>query len=142
MKSINDQLYGFSYELNHTTEEDLTTCFAIDTGTVFVAYGGVWYEQPTRWAEQSGSGGGGGGGGSSDVLVVNIDENDTLDKTWQEIHDAMPLAVLCSNNSAEGVNSYFVRGVYVNGVNYVVATNDDNYIATSSDGFPVLDGGQ
>ena len=23
MKSINDQLYGFSYELNHTTEEDL-----------------------------------------------------------------------------------------------------------------------
>ena len=72
MKSINDQLYGFSYELNHTTEEDLTTCFAIDTGTVFVAYGGVWYEQPTRWAEQSGSGGGGGGGGGWKTISVKF----------------------------------------------------------------------
>ena len=35
-------------------------------------------------------GGSGGGGGSSGggVLVVHEDENGTLDKTWQEIHDA------------------------------------------------------
>jgi hypothetical protein len=34
--------------------------------------------------------GGGSGGGSSGggVLVVNVDENYTFDKTWQEIHDA------------------------------------------------------
>lgn len=36
---------------------------------------------------KNGSGGGGGGGGSSSVLVVN-DVDGTLDKTWQEIHDA------------------------------------------------------
>lgn len=52
MKEINDQLYGYSYELDQTTEEDLTTCYAVDTGTIFIAYKGVWYEQPSFWAAQ------------------------------------------------------------------------------------------
>ena len=39
-------------------------------------------------------GGGGSGGG---VLVVNMDENSTLDKTWQEIHDG-GFGVIKGNN--------------------------------------------
>lgn len=52
MKEINGQLYGYSYELNSTTEADLTTCYAVDSGKIFIAFGGVWYEQPSFWAAQ------------------------------------------------------------------------------------------
>lgn len=51
MKEIDSQLYGYSYELDKTSEDNGTKCFAVDTGTVFVAYKGVWYEQPgSFWA--------------------------------------------------------------------------------------------
>ena len=51
MKEIDSQLYGLSYELDTTSEDDGTKCYAVDTGTVFVAYKGVWYEQPgSFWA--------------------------------------------------------------------------------------------
>jgi hypothetical protein len=49
MKTISGQRYGYSYELDRTSETDGTTCYAVDTGTVFVAYHGVWYEQPVYW---------------------------------------------------------------------------------------------
>lgn len=55
------------------------------------------------------NGGGSSGGG---VLVVNIidgDENSTLDKTWQEIYDAlaaMPVVVVYSN-SIDGYTDQF-----------------------------------
>jgi len=52
MKEIDSQLYGFSYELDKTSEDNGTTCFAVDTGTIFVAFGGIWYEQPVYWAAQ------------------------------------------------------------------------------------------
>ena len=45
MKEINDQLYGLEAELDTTSEDNGTTCFCVDKGTVFVAYGGIWYEQ-------------------------------------------------------------------------------------------------
>lgn len=45
MKEISSQLYGLEAELDSTTETNGTTCFCVDTGTVFVAYGGIWYEQ-------------------------------------------------------------------------------------------------
>ena len=70
MKEIDGQLYGYSYELDKTSEDDLTTCYAVDNGKVYVAFGGIWYEQPTRWTESSGSGGGG-----SDLPEVTADDN-------------------------------------------------------------------
>lgn len=111
-------------------EEKLPPVSTDDNDKVLTVDGGVWKAKTP-------SGGGGG------VLVVNVtgDETTTLDKTWQEIHNAMPLVVVCSTDSEGGVYSYFVRAVYLDGVNYVVSTNDD-YIATSSDGFPVLNGGK
>lgn len=115
MKEINGQLYGYSYELDQTTEDDLTTCYAIDTGTIFVAFNGVWCEQrDAKWAagaSGSGGGGGGGGGGGSGVLVVGatFDEGTgaaTLDKTWQEIYDASRRSVvILPSPEEEGPNS-------------------------------------
>lgn len=103
MKEINGQLYGYSYELRTpTTEDDLTTCFAIDTGEVFVAYGGIWYAQRNvHWAAGSGSsgGGGGGGGGSGALVVISSYDGDlgitALDTPWQEIYDAISSGRIC-----------------------------------------------
>lgn len=138
MKSINDQLYGFSYELNHTTEEDLTTCFAIDTGTVFVAYGGVWYEQPTRWAEQSGSGGGGGTGGG--VLVVNvtiIDGVRTCDKTAGEIWAAFQTGLVYFAESENGDIVYMsMCSAADHKDGYSFYTVGGSYIASESTDYP------
>lgn len=49
MKTISDQLYGYSYELDTTSADDGTKCYAVDTGTIFVAFGGLWYEQPRAY---------------------------------------------------------------------------------------------
>lgn len=61
MKEIDGQLYGYSYELNEAVGVDNgTSCYAVDTGTVFIAYGGLWYEQPgVFWCS--------GGAGDSDL---------------------------------------------------------------------------
>ena len=45
MKTINSQLYGLEAELDRTSETNGTTCFCVDNGEVYVAYGGIWYEQ-------------------------------------------------------------------------------------------------
>lgn len=55
---IDGAYYGRSYELGITTCEDGTVCNAVDTGTIFVAYKGVWYEQPgSFWAASLSSSG-------------------------------------------------------------------------------------
>ncbi len=67
MKEIDSQLYGYSYELDTTSESDGTKCFAVDTGTVFVAYKGVWYEQP----------------GSFWAASISEGENDMFKTSWE-----------------------------------------------------------
>ena len=42
--------------------------------------------EPRNWVEEAFSDISGGGGGG--VLIVHVDENGTLDKTWKEIKDA------------------------------------------------------
>ena len=83
------------------------------------------------------AGGGGGGGG---VALVVTDTDGTLDKTWQEIHDAAPLVwyyhdgvdycLLCSCGSYQG--TYYVTFRFIEG-------NDVfTFITSSADGYPVL----
>lgn len=82
-----------------------------------------------------GSGGGSSGGG---VLVVHIDENLTLDKTWQEIHDAMLSggAVYVSRNG--GVSVFTFAGN--NGSQYHVdAASGDEFYTSTTDGYPSLE---
>jgi hypothetical protein len=81
------------------------------------------------------SGGGGSGGG---VLVVT-DTDGTLDKTWQEIHDA-PFAVLV--NERDGYKgcamlSYMSIEGRAEPYSYNVTFGDDaTYTASSADGYP------
>ena len=92
------------------------------------------------------SGGGSSGGG---VLVVNIDEEyTTLDKTWQEIHDALAQGIPCvtvyaedndfeqgqivSVSASAGTGNYIVNALSAQGTTPVVV----KWTATSADGYP------
>lgn len=89
------------------------------------------------------SGGGGSGGG---VLVVNVDENGTLDKTWQELFDATFSVIPISES--DSMTLYLVYYVFERvplgggDTEYVVkAFNSDDvveFVASSADGYPTL----
>lgn len=89
MKDINGQLYGYSYELDATSEDDGTKCFAVDTGTVFVAYKGVWYEQP----------------GSLWAASISEGEDDLLGTSW-EIGKVVPADDLLVFNAVDTGKRY------------------------------------
>ena len=96
------------------------------------------------WILQPSEGGTGGG-----VLVCNVDDEDALDKTWQEIHDA-PFAIV-QVDTPIGTLKCPVTLVASSGDEYVIlsaAITDSNvgeadvvvdkYIASSANGYPVL----
>jgi hypothetical protein len=78
-----------------------------------------------------------GGGG---VLVVTVDADDALDKTWQEIHDA-GFAIKASDVSPE---VGWLTQLYSNGTGYYVAFSEvinGNvitvvYVAETADDYP------
>lgn len=88
-----------------------------------------------EWAE------GGSGGG---VLVVH-DEDGTLDKTWQEIHDAivggMPCFVM---EDEDGITIQLVTAVFIDSGSYYAAIGEENtgsyneYTASSADDYPTV----
>ena len=84
------------------------------------------------------SGGSSGGG----VLVVNEDENNTLDKTWQEIN-AAALSVLVLPDSETGMKAYYC--VQMIGHNsefgYFVNYGEDAgaFTTSSQTGYPIWD---
>jgi hypothetical protein len=72
----------------------------------------------------------GGGGSGAGVLVVT-DTDGTLDKTWQEIHDAMPLAVCDVTGKSlrvifESANTN-LHGLFVAGGDYYAANSASSY---------------
>lgn len=79
-----------------------------------------------EWATAGGSGGG--------VLVVTNTDG-TLDKTWQEIHDAMLSggAVIQANetNVDTVLRVYNSKGTYL-----VISVDDGMYAASSASGYP------
>ncbi len=87
--------------------------------------------------EQGIANAGGGGGGGASALVVT-DTGGTLDHTWQEIHDAAPLAVL--DKGAAGIDGGYVwlKIIAEQGGKYVSAFGNDFYLADSADGYPEL----
>lgn len=98
-----------------------------DDGKVLTADSGVWVAQTPA------SGGG--------VLVVT-GTNGTLDKTWQEIHDAMlssGAAIVLDDNTAESVVSVGIeKGDYSVIVLNVSDSEWYTYAASSADGYPTL----
>ena len=82
----------------------------------------------------------GNGGGSGGGVLVVTDTDGTLDKTWQEIHDAA-FAVIKESFIEEGTTAiYPVMQVSTNGGSgpYSVASNDPVYEASSASDYPVL----
>lgn len=76
------------------------------------------------------------------VLIVN-DVSDTLDKTWQEIYDAVNGGSIILIKSDFGDNGYatmIATGADLNQGTYEVWTTSDNYTASSADGYPAISG--
>ena len=95
-------------------------------------------------------GGGGGGGGSSSALVVH-EVDGTLDKTWQEIYDAMAngtIVIVIYEGVDNVAHNIAVSILHVEGSDYMVTCvcADNNgvytspYVAESANGYPVYDG--
>lgn len=109
----------------------------MDTGKVF-----FYNAADEEWLEFAGSGGGGGQGGSN-VLVVNIVDNDSaLDKTWKEIFEA-PYSVFVVADSVSKVfyQCFSVEHVESTYAVEIVQTGDssDNmliFVTDSENGYP------
>lgn len=95
----------------------------------------------------NGSGGGGGTGGG--VLVCNVDNEDALDKTWQEIHDAAfaivqvetPVGILkCPVTlvASSGDEYIILSAMITDGNGGEADVSVDKYIASSANDYPVL----
>lgn len=85
-------------------------------------------------------GGGGGGSGGASALIVHMDEQtNTLDKTWQEIHDAAPLVWMDNNGVYYPMVSCVVPLPGIYGCLFVDIINRTQYAfsADSPDGYPV-----
>lgn len=87
----------------------------------------------------------GGGGTSGDgVLIIHADEEHTLDKTWQEIHDSDVPAFITYpydyGDEGAGVSWEFVTDVSLLDGIYYVASNGigstNSYATNSADGYP------
>lgn len=101
--------------------------------------------QGEKWElMESSSGGDGGGSTGGGVLVVNMDtETGALDKTWQEIHDALPLVF------ARDEDTYYLVGCFADDGEYgavcTIPQPDGNIFSTfvtdSADGYPVAQDG-
>lgn len=89
---------------------------------------------------------GGGGGGGSDVVIVHSDaDTGALDKTWQEIHDALNDGKLVMDIYADGDDVFQTIYAIATPYNaqfaiYAVGTSlqgDPTYVADSKTDYPV-----
>lgn len=104
----------------------------VDDVLTRTAYGAAW-KAPS----------GGGGQGGSNVLVVHLDnDTNTLDKTWQEIHDA-DCAMIRNGDDDYTMWMLVLAAETESGPNYyVLALGDSGTFqlnANSANGYPVLD---
>lgn len=87
-------------------------------------------------------GGGGGGSGGSSALIVHMDEQtNTLDKTWQEIHDAAPL-VWIDNNGVylQLVACIVIPEGYICGFYNIPASLPYDFFAEAPNAYPTKQG--
>lgn len=121
-------------------EAALPPVSAEDNGDVLTVVDGAW-------AKAAPSGGGGG------AFVVNMDAQNTLDKTWQEIYDAATsgqVVTVIRQISAEGQMVYNIMPVlivasgegvyYVSAIAFTQGASQVNFAATSADGYPEMVG--
>ena len=80
-----------------------------------------------------------------EVMVIN-DTNATLDKTWQEIYDAMAQGKLCVirkdfGDLEGGISINTVNSVALEETKYMVVAGNVGFSASSATGYPALDTG-
>lgn len=83
----------------------------------------------------------GGGGGESGILIVHMNENYTLDKTWKEINDAVMAIYIEESADSEGAfRAYhplkFVGVTSDQPASYIV-NFDDIFRTDNENGYPV-----
>ena len=110
--------------------------FTFDTGDVFYSATADGYPTLVGDTLNIGTDNGGGGGGSGGGGVLAVTETDcTLDKTWQEIHDAMlsgGAVIQVSETNVQTVSSvYLGKGTY-----FVSSADGVTYSASSASGYP------
>ena len=84
-------------------------------------------------------GGGGGGSGGASALIVHMDEQtNTLDKTWQEIHDAAPLVWFenIEGNYSPLVSCFVVPDGYICGYYDIVGSRPYDFLAETPNAYP------
>lgn len=88
--------------------------------------------------EGNGQGGSGGGGGLVVHMVGDDPTRPNLDKTWQEIHDALVAGryVLVSEQYENEVTQKQITTVGIDGADYCVYVGSLTFKADSADGYP------
>ncbi len=78
-----------------------------------------------------------------EVMVIN-DDDGTLDKTWQEIYDAMAQGKLCLVKVDKGTPEDGIQNGMINvvssGSGYIVRGGANAYSASSATGYPKANG--
>ena len=85
-----------------------------------------------------------GGGGSFVITATTEDDVITLDKTWQEIYDALADGKYCVIVESEEnyATQTFVPTALDGGGSYMIFASEDIYTASSASGYPSLGGGE
>jgi len=95
------------------------------------------------WEKRGSSKSGGGGGGSDSSVLVVHDVEGTLDKTWQEIYDAVMSNRVCfigSSSDAENWGDlYLLVNIQWSEGSYAVSNGNATYYADSPNDYPVSD---
>lgn len=86
----------------------------------------------------------GSGGSSGSTMIIHVDENDTLDKTWKQIHDHMfsgGMAIIVgmgvNNNNATVVGSALIDKIEGT-LFYTIETGTAYFNSFTENGYPVL----
>lgn len=82
------------------------------------------------------------GGGTSGGVLIVTNTDGTLDKTWQEIHDAMLSHGAVFISEGGGVTSFNFAGTTPMGIYHVDTAEGDEFYTDSADGYPVSRGEQ
>jgi hypothetical protein len=82
----------------------------------------------------------GGGGTSGGGVLVVTDTDGTLDKTWQEIHDALLGGGAVLEYSDDEDSAFVIDSVYPGKDNYIVSTVEGRtYSSSTKSGYPTAD---
>jgi hypothetical protein len=127
---------------NPVREDSYTTVLATKLGIdpKYIPKSPVWRneEEIAAIAEMFSNMAGGSSGGG--VIEISVD-NDTgaLNKTWQEIHDALLSGKTCIVHEEfdDEFSWGIVVGVYIGDGKYAVATNNWTALADSANGYPI-----